>query len=262
MFYLNEFVKLLKYYPIRFIIFIFLTFIIALLFIQKGLVEKEIRKRFSEEIKTPHFFSLLPEKSKNKILERKLNDLPGIEKIQLVKVDQIDKKMKGLISELDLNKKIFGTKFIGLKIFFEKRLSIKGQNLIKKYLSRFVGRYNIVIGETISEKNYVKKKEESDRRVGRIFWIFNIFPITILWIVSFRFLSKNIKKRSYLIENYQRKKNVHLKTLLAGMLSLFLVSIFVLMNFGAVNYANSILVFLFFILSSFLLNLEKIKIWS
>ena len=205
---------------------------------------------------------MLPIKSNVKVLVRKLNDLPGIKKVQLVKVNQIDKKMGDLISELDLNKKIFGTKYIGLKIFFEKRLSIKGRDLIKKYLSRFVGHYNVVIGKTISEKNYKEKKEESDKRVNRIFWLFNICPITILWIVSFWFLSKNVKKRSYLIENYQRKKNVHLKTLLVGIISLFLGSFVVLMSFGVVNYTNSILILLFFISSSFLLNLEKIKIWS
>ena len=72
MFYLKEFFKCLKYGPFRFISFVLFTILLVVFFVQKDLLEKKIREHFSEEIITPHFYALIPDKVESKKLIEKI----------------------------------------------------------------------------------------------------------------------------------------------------------------------------------------------
>ena len=163
---------------------------------------------------------------------------------------------------MNLNGRIFEKKYTGVKIYFEKGLSLKGQELIKKYLSRFIGSKKIVLGKTIAEKNYKIKKQKSEEKVKSIFWFYNVLPLFILWMISFKLLGKIIKKRSYLIENFQRRNNVYLKTIFTGKIFIFLFSVLIMSPFGLNNYIFLLALLLIFIFVSLILSLEKNRIWT
>ena len=117
---------------------------------------------------------------------------------------------------------------------------MEGQNLIKKYLSRYVGGIDIVIGKTIGEKKYKDRVTKEKIKITKIYWGAVFSPLLIYWIISFFIFSKGIWKKSYLIENFQRKRNVHLKILLSG--TLFLITI--IMTFSVIKKGSGLLGFL------------------
>ena len=261
MFYLKEFFKCLKYGPARFSFFVLFSVLLVIFFVQKDFLEKKIRGYFSEEIMTPHFYALIPNKFESKKIIKKIKTLPGIQSASFIGERKINQKIEKGIKRLKLNGRIFEKKYTGVKIFFEKELSLKGQDLIKKYLSRFIGSEKVVLGKTIAEKNYKIKKQKSEEKVKRIFWFYNILPLFILWMISFRLLGQIIKKRSYLIENFQRKKNVYFKIVFTGKVFIFLLSLLMMLPFGVSDYFFVFSLLLIFIFMSLVLSLEKNRIW-
>ncbi|MEC8624625.1 MAG: hypothetical protein VXY34_07395 [Bdellovibrionota bacterium] len=225
MFYLKEFFKCFQSNPFKISCLCISSILLGLSVTHKDFIQIKIKERFSEEIVTPHFYALLSKKIDLKKMKNKLGSLPGIKEINYLDGKKIKKKVNKEVGALRLNNVLFKKNYTALKVLFDYDLPLEGQNLIKKYLSRYVGGIDIVIGKTIGEKKYKDRVAKEKIKITKIYWGAVFSPLLIYWIISFFVFSKGIWKKSYLIENFQRKRNVHLKILLSG--TLFLITIIV-----------------------------------
>ena len=75
-------------------------------------------------------------------------------------------------------------------------MSLEGQNLIKKYLNRYVGELDIVIGKTIGEKKYKDRVAKEKIKITKIYWgaVFSPLP-NLLDHIIFSFLVKESGKK-------------------------------------------------------------------
>ena len=256
MFYLKEFFKCFQSNPFKIICLCISSVLLGLSVTYKGFIQLKIKERFSEEIVTPHFYALLSKKINLKKMKNKLGSLPGIKSISYLDEKKIKKKVNKEVGALKLNEALFKKKYTALKVVFDYDLSLEGQSLIKKYINRYVGEIDIVIGKTIGEKKYKERVLKEEVKIKKIYWGGIFSPLIIYWIISFVVFSKGIWKKSYLIESFQRKKNVHLKILLSGVL--FLIG--VIITFSVIKKGPGLVNFFFlvvlFITVSILANLK------
>ena len=250
MFYLKEFFKCFKSIPFKVVCLCISSILLGLSITHKDLIQLKIKERFSEEIVTPHFYALLSKKINLKKMKSKLGSLPGIKRINYLDRKKIKKKVNKEVGSLRLNDVLFKKDYTALKVIFDYDLSLEGQNLIKKYLSRYVGGVDIVIGKTIGEKKYKDRIAKEKIKITKIYWGAVFSPLLIYWIISFFIFSKGIWKKSYLIENFQRRKNVHLKIMLSGVSFLFSIIVtFSLIKKGSDSIGFLFLIILFLALS-------------
>ena len=250
MFYLKEFFKCFQSIPFKVVCLCISSILLGLSITHKDLIQLKIKERFSEEIVTPHFYALLSKKINLKKMKSKLGSLPGIKRINYLDRKKIKKKVNKEVGSLRLNDVLFKKDYTALKVIFDYDLSLEGQNLIKKYLSRYVGGVDIVIGKTIGEKKYKDRIAKEKIKITKIYWGAVFSPLLIYWIISFFIFSKGIWKKSYLIENFQRRKNVHLKIMLSGVSFLFSIIVtFSLIKKGSDSIGFLFLIILFLALS-------------
>ena len=250
MFYLKEFFKCFQSNPFKVTCLCISSVLLGFSLTQKEFIQLKIKERFSEEIVTPHFYALLSKKINLKKMKNKLGSLPGIKEIVYLDEKEIKKKVNQEVGALKLNEVLFKKRYIALKVIFDYDLSMDGQNLIKKYLNRYVGEVDIIIGKTIGEKKYKERVVKENAKIKKIYWGGIFSPLVIYLIISFFIFSKGIWKKSYLIENFQRKRNVHLKILLSGISFLSLIIMIFSMiknNSGIIEFF--FLIFLFLVLS-------------
>jgi len=263
MFYLNEFFRCFQSNPLKILCLFISSILFGLSVTQKDFIQSKIKTRFTEEVITPHFFALFSKKININKMKKKLKSLPGIKGVDYINQKKIQKKVNKEIGSLKLNSILFKKKYTAIKILFENDLSLKGQNLIKKYLNRYIGEFNVVLGKTIGERKYKEKVDKEKGKISKIYWGGVFSPLLVYWILSFFIFSQSIWKKSYLIESFQRKKNVHLKVLISGVLFLLLV-IMTLSHIGENSglFWTMLLVGLFISLT-FLANFKcKVKRWT
>ena len=243
MFYLKEFFKCFQSNPFKVICLCISSIFLGLSITHKDFIQLKIKDRFSEEIVTPHFYALLSKKLNLKKMKDKLISLPGIKEISYLDRKKIKKKVNKEVSSLKLNKALFKKKYTALKVVFNYDLSLDGQALIKRYLNRYVGELDIVIGKTIGEKRYKERVAKEKVKIKKIYWGGIFSPLMIYWVISFFIFSKGIWKKSYLIESFQRRRNVHFKIMLSGIS--FLISI--IMTFSLIKKGSGIIEIFFLV---------------
>ena len=263
MFYLKEFFKCFHSSPFKIICLCISSALLGLSITQKDLIQVKIKERFSEEIITPHFYALFAKKINLEKMKSKLMSLPGIKKINYINGKKIQKKVNKEIGNLNLNKALFNKNYKAIKVFFDYDLSLKGQNLIKKYLNRYVGGLDVVIGKTIGEKSYKKRVAKESVKIKKIYWGGIFSPLIIYWVISFFIFSQSIWKKSYLIENFQRKRNVHIKILVSGVLFLLFLIMASSLIFKSSGMFWDLFIVILFLSFSFIANFKlKVKQWT
>lgn len=215
MFYLIEFLKAMKTH--------FFSVAICLL-MGTGLIwgsfhhsewDKKIRKISQASKANPYFNALVDTKSSFEKIRRKMKQLPGVLNVITSGKLRVD-------SEISQLRKTFGDdalpgidhlKFNRIKVEMSHGLGKKNQQLIQEYLTRLVGKESITIGS-------LKKPGQGHDKVALLSLV-NAWGVPlifgtmlVLWCISFFHLAYNTKKKFFVIENFQRKKLVSVKTLI------------------------------------------------
>ena len=224
-------------------------------------IEKLIIKKLPR-IENEHYFNSLFDIDENiESIKRKMRDLPGVKSIEVLDSKKFSSSLKSLNNYLDISteekQKLYANKV--MKIYLSEKVSISSINLIREYLVRLSGEDKIILGK-------VKKKIINEEGYKKLLYNLQKWPLQILiivfflfWITSFHLLVNRISYYSFIIENFQRKKNVVLKLLLAHF-SLIIASS-CLINIFTHSLSNSCF-FLFFSLFLFgigFLNIGKVK---
>ncbi len=177
-------------------------------------VELIIQKTDSTK-QNPYFHALIDGKENHARISRNLTEIPGVEKVEILPQAEIQAQVQSILTDLkvtipaDMNQ----LNYNGIKVFLSQGIKDHGQNLIRDYLTRLAGESNITLGNIVNLALPIvptKFKFFYDYLQYITIALFFVF-----WFVSFRMIEQPIQKNSYLIEQFQRRKKVSVKTYLS-----------------------------------------------
>lgn len=238
MFYLIEFLKITqRSFLLGVIALVSSTFVIGV-----AHFEPEIRTKITKlgKIKSnqPYFNALIDKSTSVGKIQRKMSQLPGVISVisagELNAPKEIEKLQKSYGD--DVLSSLSKLNFTKVKIEVAQGLKSKNLKLIQEYLVRLVGKEAVTIGEfkIPSIKTGKVKLLNFLQSWGISFFI----GIGVLLFALSLFLMKNaIQRHSFIIENFQRRKNVGLQIMLHGFGLIWLAVLSSLVVFtGSVNF--------------------------
>lgn len=217
MFYLKEFLKVLKDNLVLSFIFVISFSLFMTSSHNKNIIEKELS--LDGKVKSsPYFNALVSTKTNLKSVVRKMKSLPGVASVSI-------NKQKNLNSEIKSLKRMFGENVIQslsalnykkVKIELEKGTKLKNQSLIREYLTKLVGSGSLTIGN-IKKPRKVKLNKD-DSLMSLLSWggTYLILVSFGLFVISTILIIKEISQVAFLIERFQRKSLVQEKIVTAG----------------------------------------------
>lgn len=175
----------------------------------------------------PFFYALIDDRENQSRIARKLRALPGVKRVDLLSSKSITSKASEVIKNVGvgLDSDLLNLDYSGLKIVFVKEVSMRSINLIRDYLNRLVGKKNITMGGV--KEPHSNKLKISDVLVFLKSWgsSLTLTILFVMWVTIFFLFENTLAHNSYLIENFQRRKNVSVKMLTAGLVSIVLASL-------------------------------------
>jgi hypothetical protein len=249
MFYLSEFFKLLKLNKILMGIFCLSIVGVITTFEQKDSLKKKILENNTSK-QLPYFNALVQDSVNIENIQRKMKELPGVISVAVLESKSFKRELqklqgsfdKEILSELtDINLK-------KIKIVLEKGLLEKNQNLIREYLSRLAGKDSVTLGGV--KAPLLNKKHSESTQVKILKWtdLYLLSLLSLFFLISTVLLQKNVNKHAFIIERFQRRKNVKFKIMMTGATVMSLIAIvinFALAGKISVNIMAPVIVILF-----------------
>lgn len=243
MFYLSHYFKLFKTYPLRSVSFVLLGFAtFALLALQKP-VTSEIQKIAQGESKNAYFHALVSGRENHSRISRNLMNLPGVAHVEILSENLIKEQVKEIIGAIsvDIPENLFQLNYAGLKIVFAEGLKANSQNLIRDYLTRLVGESQVTMSAVKQTENKNKQSFWQAVLEKHGYWIL-WFLILSIWMGTTILFIQGLRRQAYLLEQFQRRKNVGAKMYLSGQTLIMLIFIGVCLLFAQWNWATVILI--------------------
>lgn len=241
-----------KRHPIWGSAFIITTLTVVLCAMNFTSIENYIFKTSKNLQSGPSFHALISGDQNYQRISRKLLELPGVQKVGHMSKVEIQSQVKSVLKNVDFEIKIdeMDLNYVGLRVTLEKGLQDRSQNLIRDYLVRLVGAEKLTLGA-------IKKTSKSEVIKNQIFSQFREWGVTIvslsfvvIWaLVAFGF-SVQVKKSSYLIEQFQRRSKVGLKVMLIATMSIFAISFGLTISIGNLSIVGMIVGLSLLLLSS------------
>src|SRR5690554_6786051 len=204
MFYLSHFFKILIDQKLKGFAFIVLSLGLSFSLLQRN----EVKKIFSfsqKIIQKPYFNALLPSGKEASIIANRLERLPGVEEVKLVKhsLAPSDIKAMGVNLSPDIIQSVLGQNYQTIKIVLEKDLELRSQNLIKEYLGRLVGDRDVTISEIKTPQKIQLNQNDPSFFIDNYGDIYIIAILSVLWFFSCYGIINYIQLNSYLVEKFQ-----------------------------------------------------------
>ncbi|MBF0300620.1 MAG: hypothetical protein HQK51_18040 [Oligoflexia bacterium] len=261
MFYLNCFLKAIKQYPIRGIIFLLTSSLLFLIGYQGDYLQKKFWQYYGEDLFYPYFYVIFQEEKNISLAQKYLAKLPGIVKIYVQDKENLNNAVRKSFNELNLPTIVtseLDNNFYGLKVVLEPDLSIASTGLIKKYIDHLFKNGNI---STTPIKTRYKTNDKYDKSIVILMkkWggKFILILILILWPLSyFIFMTPN-KKLFYLLEIYQRRSHIGIKSIVPGIIIINLLIGIISLFFSHPSYIG--IVFLLILCLLIIITIEYKK---
>lgn len=215
-----------------------------------SLFKRMIFKSLPDEVANPYFHALLSDKENQYRISRKILALPGIKKVSVLSSEKLQEEVSNLLDEIDsqLVSNLFDFNFVGLKVVFKKTLQERSQKLIREYLIRLAGEDNITLGAIRTDDLYAKKHGYLVAVLKKWGGLFLVFVFSILWMIALYGFSGELRKHSYLIEQFQRRNYVAFKIISTGLVLVFALSFALLFILGTPSYLNLLFIVIVYIL--------------
>lgn len=200
-------------------------------------LEKSVFNETSNYSSGPYFHALISGAENHKRISRKLNELPGVTRVEVLGEREIQGQVTKVLSNLDLDMKIedMDLDYAGIKVVLDKSLQERSQNLIRDYLVRLVGSSKLTLGA-------VKAISKAEQIKNQLFTQFKEWGITvvsiacmIIWGLIAIVFSTKVQQSSYLIEKFQRRNKVGLKVMLAGGFTFLTFCLALSFSFGDIS---------------------------
>jgi hypothetical protein len=184
------------------------------------------------------YFSVLIVDSINiKTIANKVESLPGVHDVLLKNSDEIMKNIKKDLSvnKISIPKDLLKEDFHLFQVFLDRGIGDKSSKMIRKYIQRLVGDSEVFISDL---QNSAQQKADSSMTFSFVhngsFLLIGLFVLVYL-VVLFSLLT-NLKAKSFILESFQRKKNVFLRSFLTGLFTLSIFFFAALMNYSAKTF--------------------------
>lgn len=226
MFYLNHFFKSLLNFKISGILFVVLTVMLTTALHNRTYVKK-LFSLANKTITRPYFNALVTNNVNLNTVARKLKKLPGVEAVRIKKVEDVKEELGTLKGELDTEvlNSLATINYTSLTVELGRSLQARSQSLIREYLTRLVGKDSVTISDIKKPKTINIKKNDPYNIINNWGDFYIIGLLAILWFATCLSFSKYLNNYSYLIEKFQRKKNVGLKIFSLGLVSVTALSV-------------------------------------
>ena len=219
MFYLNQYFFNLGKHPVRGLFFLLFGVIGVLVASQKNLVDSHLEKFVRGPERGSYFYALISSRHSAGELQRKLVSLPGVVKIQILDSQSIEKKAQSLLTAHDLHfqGEFSQVSYFGLKVVLSEKIKARSQQLIRDYLVRLVRDNDVILGNV---KSFGPTQKTSQfltwiRRAGSSLALALAF---VFWFFAGMWILGPIKKMAYVVERFQRRCHVAVKTYLVACL--------------------------------------------
>ncbi|OFZ24047.1 MAG: hypothetical protein A2202_07635 [Bdellovibrionales bacterium RIFOXYA1_FULL_36_14] len=242
MFYLNLFMRAIREHPLKGLSFIFLCGLFILVLLAQNIVNDFLQSKIANKNQYSYFYVLMSSNENHEDVVRKLRDLEEVKQIETLNQEVIAKEVKKILSELDVNvlSPVLDMDYVGFKIIFALKTSIRSQQLVREYVERLVDKKNLILGDIKDNISDRKASEDFLFRKSHFVYPFILLSVISLWLIFFISVKRTLAKIAYLVEQYQRRRQVLLKTLLIGVGSWLVFFIIVFSFIPQVNHLNII----------------------
>lgn len=232
MFYLKHFLQVIKNVKINGLLFIALTAVLVTSFQNRNYLKK-VFSMTQKVVSRPYFNALITDKINLSSVQRKMTRLPGVEKVTIKKTLDVGKELGSLSKELgsDIVKGLADLNYASVTVELANGLQVRSESLIKEYLTRLVGKTGVAISDIKKPKKLSLSKNDPYLTINNWGDIYILSIVFVLWVVSCLTLVRYLKNYAYLIEKFQRKKNVAFKIYMGGFLTISLLAFLVNLYF-------------------------------
>ncbi len=217
MFYLKLFINAFLEKKVNAIIYSLSFFIMLGAFLYQSEIALFASNTLSVKRKALSFKIAYRENQMTNGFEAKILKIPGVLKIVPVQQDSINKNIQKVLLKYDINQELLNLeRFQGLKIILHEDLSIKNQEMVRTYVSKLLANTNSFVAPLSVPNQDLLIQTGNFRGVSLQVLKISMFIAFLSFLISFYFMLMNLYKKSFIVENYQRKKYVALKSLAIG----------------------------------------------
>ncbi len=222
MFYLSHFFQTVRQFPIRFLLIVISTIALFFSASHRDFINEVSGLNKTQQVFHPYFHALISSKQNIPWISRKLKELPGVEKVEILENEKLNQQVQSLLEGMDgdIAQAVGELSLAGVKVVTRSELEERSIQLLKDYLIRLSGS-DTTVGATVFPP---KKRLMSAYSWQSWFSEIIISICFISWVLSILAFTKPIKKSAYLIEQFQRRRNVAMKTWLSGACILVILS--------------------------------------
>ena len=236
MFYLSFFFKVIAKKPVAAILWgISVLGMLTLSFYGRQATSFIVEKKTVQRDANPYFFALMPKTINTGYVQRKLKELPGVEKVFTLSEQKVSDQIKSILtaSQIDWEDDI-DLSYSGLKISISADLKTRSQDLIRNYLSRLAGKSDITMGAI---KYPEVQKNQTPSLWSQYSFVWPALGVSLLYISAFALMYKSYSEESTITEYYQRKKQIFSKSICYSQAPLLII-----LMLGAVVFKQDVLV--------------------
>lgn len=225
MFYLIEFFKHIVKLPLVSLFFLALSFSSIYLFQFQESLHTHLSRQLQENSESGHFHFLISTGENHQRLARQLRDLPGISRVKILSSEVIAQQISDIFESIAIEGLAAQVQqdYNGMRIVFEQGVGQESVSMVQDYIERLHGPHNVSFGPFIKAANDGAKKQ------GEFVFILKqaskaaLVVVTVLWFISAYMFSLELRRHAYIVEQFQRKKYVALKSFFSGSLVIFLI---------------------------------------
>lgn len=255
MFYLKLLLKIWIKNPFKALANLALSLCFVLIAANYTALEALVAKYYKIESSGPYFHALIPGKENSSWIARKIGDLPGVKKVEVISKDELGKQLKvglgNIIEELPTELSNFQQS--GLKVVFSSSLSTASQNLIRDYLLRLIGNEDqVVLGQTVDDKKEIYEQDKAISKTKKYALPLAYALVIVFLLLSYFSFDKTIRHTCYLVERFQRRRRVSFKLFFFQQCTVAVLALIICLLLGPIQSLNLILaISILFLLSLF-----------
>ncbi len=221
-------------------------------------IENSLENKLKMEKPLPYFHALISGKHQIESIQRRIISLPGVKRVRVKANEDLAAKAKEFALDFDLaDLGVELSKFSGLQVYLNPDMNSRSFSLIREYISRLSGKDNVTFSPIKNPDLYMLKTKETFIKIIKKYGPLSLLALSLLlWVFSVWLTRKEFVRKMYLIEQYQRKDWVALKSFLGGNLVLItLLCLGILITFKTINiiFLFSVILFLFIVSLNFLI---------
>lgn len=210
MFYLNQFFQIFRQHAVRVTLFLAVTGLLFFTAAHRKQIANSLGFGEKAQNHRPYFHALISSKQNSSWVARKLRELPGVEGVEVLPEKELSEQVRQLLAGMDheVVQAVGDMQLAGLKVIARPELETRSIDLIKDYLVRLTGKETTVGATVIASKATKVATPLWHKYAVEIFLAF----LGLIWSSIVMSLSRPLRRNAYLIEQFQRRRGVAMKT--------------------------------------------------